>query len=283
MKPKENSRRYKILVAICSIIVTVSIGYLLVGAGTLDPESGPVDTMKTLEDIYCKQLYGCTATSYATDSPAAPGSTMYTLTEIYDQVPEFPNQKHQRYDDWNCANNNTEASSSCDVDDPEYVGEEATWSSSTDADYPSGTLDSGKVYKDERTGLYWSDKATDTQTNEFEAVANECADSEVTDGTCDPCSFTTKGNAVALCCDLDLDCSANGCSASTDWRLPTQKEIMQAYIDGAANNLPNPDQNFWSSTEHYSSAASAWYVDLDWGPVAYTLKNVLHAVRCVRP
>ena len=281
MKEK-NSKLYRISVAICSIAVTAVIGYLLVRAGELNPPGGPVDTMKTLDDIYCKQLYGCTTSTYGIDSPADPASTMYTLTAIYDQVPAFPKQEHQRYDDWNCAANNAEAEGACAAGDPEYTGEESSWSSSTDAT-PPDVLDSGKVYKDERTGLYWSDKATTTITNEFGTTIDECTDNAIINGTCDPCSFSTKGNAITLCCDLDLDCSANGCSSSTDWRLPTQKELMQAYIDGAANNLPSPNSYFWSSTESYSNTDYAWYVTLYYGYTSNGTKTSTRGVRCVRP
>ncbi|GAI15326.1 unnamed protein product, partial [marine sediment metagenome] len=245
MKDK-NSKLYRISVAICSVIVTAAIGYLLVRAGDFNPGSGPTaPTMKTLEDIYCKQLYGCTSTSYTTDSPASPTSTMYNLTAIYDQVPAFPNQEHQRYDDWNCANNNAEASSTCDAGDPEYVGEEAIWSSSTDSSLDGALVVSGKVYKDERNGLYWSDAYDSTSgggspnflTNQFGTTTEQCgSDEAIINGTCDPCTWTTKGAAIAFCCDLSLDSNGDG-TDETDWRLPTQKELMQAYIDGAANNL----------------------------------------------
>lgn len=276
----KKSKIYRISVAVCAITFTVVIGFLIVRAGNLDPTSAPGDTMKTLDDIYCKQI-GCTTSSYGIDSPANPTSTMHTLTEIYDQVPAFPNHEHQRYDDWNCAANNTEPEGTCAAGDPEYVGDQGNWSSSTDAT-PPANLNSGKVYKDLTTGLYWSDKATTEMSNGFGTMTNECTDSAITNGTCDPCSFTTKGDAVTLCCDLDLDCSANGCSSSTDWRLPTQKELLQAYIDGAANRLPSPNNYFWTSTESSPSVDYAWRGYLLDGDVDYATKSSDYCVCCVR-
>ncbi|MFZ2202175.1 MAG: hypothetical protein WAV56_02140, partial [Microgenomates group bacterium] len=59
-------------------------------------------------------------------------------------------------------------------------------------------------------------------------------------------------------------------------------ELMQAYIDGAANNLPNPGNYFWSSTESYNSQSGAWNVYLSAGNTANNTKSSNSAVRCVR-
>ena len=192
---------------------------------------------------------------------------------------DFSLQKRQIYDDWNCSANNAEASGSCIAGDPEYTGEEATWTLYTDATPPSGTLDSGKVYKDSRTGLYWSDKATSTKSNSFTV---DCSDAAISGGTCDPNSYATKGDAISLCDALSLDANQDG-TDETDWRLPTQKELMQAYIDGAANTLPSPNYNFWSSTEYYNDASYAWYVGLYRGYTYSYTKTSSYYVRCVRP
>ena len=78
-------------------------------------------------------------------------------------------------------------------------------------------------------------------------------------------------------------CSSTG----NGWRLPTQKELMQAYIDGAYFNLTQTETNmgyygsgYWSVTKY--SDTSAWKVGLNNGyqdPSAMT-NNTL--VRCVR-
>ena len=64
------------------------------------------------------------------------------------------------------------------------------------------------------------------------------------------------------------------------WRLPTQKELMLAYIDGSFFNLTNPSINFWSATQ--SSSTSAWYVFLNYGGTGNNTFATAYSVRCVR-
>jgi hypothetical protein len=64
------------------------------------------------------------------------------------------------------------------------------------------------------------------------------------------------------------------------WRLPTQKELMQAYIDGSYFNLTNPATIFWSATQYISSLA--WYVNFGSGFTYSTSVGSTVPVRCVR-
>lgn len=74
-----------------------------------------------------------------------------------------------------------------------------------------------------------------------------------------------------------LLCSDRG----NGWRLPTQKELMQAYIDGSYFNLTNPSNNFWSATEYNST--DAWNVVLNAGYTYASSKSTFsNYVRCVR-
>ncbi len=165
----------------------------------------------------------------------------------------------------------------------EYTAEEAQWtavSGSPFSEYASinfagtgGDLDlySGTVMEDTRTGLWWSDvmavgSSASTTNNAFSAA---------TDGV-----RPTGGNAIGFCDALN---TANF-AGYDDWYLPTQKQLMQAYIDGAANNLPNPGFNFWSSTENSGSTANAWRVYLSYGYTVESNKSTnFYYVRCVRP
>ena len=75
--------------------------------------------------------------------------------------------------------------------------------------------------------------------------------------------------AIQLCAD-----QGNG------WRLPTQKELMQAYIDGSYWNLTQPSNYFWSATE--SGSTYAWYVTLNNGYTNHYSKTSAYQLRCVR-
>ncbi len=187
----------------------------------------------------------------------------------------------------------------------EYTAEEATWSavsgspfnagfatSSTPLNYyPVGSnmyLMSGVVKQDARTGLWWSDVASigavtavaTTTTNDFSLTIPRVTGTG--DGTrpWDTATTTaTNGNAINFCNALN-NISFGG---HNDWYLPTQKQLQQAYIDGSANNLPNPGYTFWSSTEYYNTTAIAWPVTLTSGYTNVTTKASSNYVRCVRP
>ncbi len=188
----------------------------------------------------------------------------------------YSNQKYATIDDWINAGGVV----------GEYTAEEATWtavSGSPFAGYGSinyagtgGDLDlkSGAVKQDTRTGLWWSDIMTvgttaSTTDNQF-TLAGVAG---VGDG-----SRPTGGNAIGFCNALN---TANF-GGYNNWYLPTQKELIQAYIDGSANNLLNPVVNFWSSTEYNSTTAYAWYVHLGHGSTGYPIKVTSSYVRCVR-
>jgi hypothetical protein len=71
-------------------------------------------------------------------------------------------------------------------------------------------------------------------------------------------------------------CSERG----NGWRLPSQKELMHAYVDGSNFNLVSPGSLYWSRTE--SSATYAWYVVLSYGGTGSPTKTNTLYVRCVR-
>jgi len=227
----------------------------------------------------------------------------------------FQNQALMDYDDWNCANNNAESATACAAGDSEYTGEEGTWTlkasggtavSVTDNSV-TVTIASNKVYQDGWTKLYWTDANSGGNIidNEFAYVDGD----DRINPTGNSCNFNSTGTANAYCDNQDplaayvedndvsaadfclnlqldadnADSDSNGATGvETDWRLPTQKELMQAYINGAANNLPNPGNYFWSSTEYYNSQSYAWVVYLYYGYTGSSTKSTSNAVRCVR-
>ncbi|MFH1188145.1 MAG: DUF1566 domain-containing protein [bacterium] len=207
---------------------------------------------------------------------------------------DWSTQKNVRWDDWRYGAGTT--GSPFD----EYTGEESTWTQ-TDAGGDAAksvtdnavtvSLSSNEVWQDTRTGLYWSNRTASQIDNEFRYDATgQCnfTDTGTANTYCDnqdPTSAYTEDNDVSandFCLNLQLDAD-NDSVLETDWRLPSQKELMQAYIDGSANHLPNPDSYFWSATEYNGNAANAWYVTLNDGYTYSSTKSNNYYARCVRP
>lgn len=161
--------------------------------------------------------------------------------------------------------------------------EEATWTNT------AGVATTG-VWKDSRTGLYWtvsqgymSNSFTRTTCDFFDEVKNPArgyyfTDPDVQDSDC--------GNAINTCANLSLAANT-GEDAETDWYLPSQKEILQAYIDGIYNtNATFATTNYyWTSTEVSDNSLKAWHLSLGNG---YELSDTKtngasdNYVRCVR-
>jgi len=128
--------------------------------------------------------------------------------------------------------------------------------------------DSGTGNHDPRTGLIWS------QYLKNDAGVVGFAASGGSDWSWDG---TTDADSVAVGSKTPSQlCSERG----NGWRLPSEKELMQAYIDGSFWNLSNPAYSFWSRTEY--GATGAYYVNLSSGGTVNTTKTVSTYVRCVR-
>lgn len=195
----------------------------------------------------------------------------------------FTNQKNQTIDDWVDSGGTS----------GEYIAEEATWSAVSGSPFTGSDainfsaagatwqIKSGIVKQDLRSGLWWTDVAATTTAGGVGLSASSTSNiftltgvAGVGDGT-----RPTGGNAIGFCDALNSASFAG----YTDWYLPTQKQLMQAYIDGAANNLPNPGYYFWSSSEYYNNTAYAWDVILYYGYTGSNTKVTSYYVRCVRP
>ena len=132
---------------------------------------------------------------------------------------------------------------------------------------------SGRGGKDPRTGLIWSQLLWKNGTAvQFSHSSNTAfswdSSAAANQGLTAPASGSRT--AIQLCSD-----QGNG------WRLPTQKELMQAYVDGSYFNLTQPSTNFWSATQY--SATNAWYVGLYNGYTYTSTFATTNQVRCVRP
>ena len=131
---------------------------------------------------------------------------------------------------------------------------------------PSGSI-AGTEKQDPRSGLIWSNAIVNTAgTATFSPTTNTAFSWDASHA-----NNIAVGNKTAITL-----CSAMG----NGWRLPAQKELMQAYIDGSNFNLSQPGNYFWSATEFSSTAA--WTAYLSSGNTYYNTKTTTYQVRCVR-
>ena len=163
------------------------------------------------------------------------------------------------------------------------------WTQCTSANNYCGTDDAtvcgGDVcWQDNRTNLVWSDYWNGGENKNW-FWANNCAQPESAEnpGTC-----TDNYNEACQC--VKLTSSKTGCEAWGDgnWRLPHQKELMQAYIDGSWCNspnicaLPHAGYYFWSATTQSNPTHCAWFTSLTNGYTNASTKTSTNDVRCVR-
>ena len=102
------------------------------------------------------------------------------------------------------------------------------------------------------------------------------------DGVCD-----TNGEVACKVVKLvDADPGGKtGCDAlGAGWRLPYQKELMLAYVDGSWANLSTAGSSYWSATTVSNVTQNAWFTSLYNGNTNSTNKttSASYRVRCVR-
>jgi hypothetical protein len=226
----------------------------------------------------------------ATASDVASGATFYSDSRTQETgtltVIDYSTQKNLIYDDWKGSGSCAGSLADAYGNNQDQCKEEGSWTEYTDGSLDEADVASGTVYKDERTGLYWSDCYSTSPDGSCDAIAdNDFSLDGVIDnslGEADDGLDAEGGAAVNFCEGLELDADgANG--DDENWYLPSQKELMQAYINGAANNIPNPNNYFWSSSEHYNLDSLAWRVYLANGTTRVNDKsNDYDEARCVR-
>jgi len=131
----------------------------------------------------------------------------------------------------------------------------------------------GDDKKDPRTGLIWSQYLRNVSS--VPTFATSSGSNWSWDGTTDADSIAC-GNKTA-----SQLCSERG----NGWRLPTQKELLQAYTDGSFWNLTNPSYTFWSATRYPYVGDELTYclaVSLSTAENVNQNKTASFYVRCVR-
>ncbi|HQA98818.1 MAG TPA: DUF1566 domain-containing protein [Candidatus Dojkabacteria bacterium] len=182
---------------------------------------------------------------------------------------DFSNMQYSTYDDY--AGGDYLGWGGTLTDD--YQGEESEWSNMS--------VGEDIAWRDERTGVYWS-AHQGTMSNIFTMASCDYFTSiprSSYDGSDSDC-----GLAINYCATLDF-------AGRTDWYLPSQKELMQAYIDGIYNQAGIDeasaaafvtDNYYWSSSEVSDDSDDAWGVGLGIGVTGNGSKaNADGGVRCV--
>jgi len=244
--------------------------------GKSDPDYGatqPADWSFNFGTYWNRMLYSAfwEPDGTATESDVLSGKTFYSGSNNRVQktgtlpTPTSPGayeQQYMQYDDYEAD------------DSPEDSAlEESSW-----------TNPATNVWKDTRTGLYWSNNLGN-YTNSFPNQDHSTCDffstvprgSYGTSGTDPQC-----GNAINACAVLNL---TSGGTSNTDWYLPSQKELMRAYVDGMYNKAGatfTTTSCFWSSTEVSGYSDYAWFVGLYDGNSVNDDKSNGYGVRCVR-
>ena len=198
--------------------------------------------------------YGDTSQNYVLGTAASPGIALKNL--------------------WNGTSGSFTGGSQTDggADDYNNGGSPSTgryamsWTQCTSGNTYCGTGDSGAGYKDNSTGLVFS-------------------------MPCNGVGCSSLSNTTPITYSWDSSASNNNsltasqlCSSHSGWSLPTQKQLMQAYIDGSYGNLESAGvyRHYWSATTYSNSTTSAWYVDLSYGNTNLNTKTTTLNVRCVR-
>jgi len=132
--------------------------------------------------------------------------------------------------------------------------------------------------KDNCTGLIWSKPCNGEGCDSFSD------DSPTTYNWSDTGTNTNNWSTVQNATSTASGLCTNGDHQETGWYLPSQKQLMQAYIDGAYGNLEasGVGRLYWSGTTDSWDTSYAWYTDLSLGGTYGYLKTYSFYVRCVR-
>ena len=169
------------------------------------------------------------------------------------------------------------------VDDYNNAGSAASgryakgWTACTSgADNYCGTGDAFADMKDDSTGLIWSKPCSGVGCSTFAEPADTDYEWTYTDDA------DNDGKSASVLCSQTVGAGNHG----SGWSLPHQKQLMQAYIDGAYGNLEasGVNRHYWSATTRSDGTSYAWNANLSNGFTAYynSAKSDSIYVRCVR-
>lgn len=182
------------------------------------------------------------------------------------------------------------------------VSGEATWKLVT------RTAGAKEVWRDERTGLVWSDvvanstwcratgnRQTDAQDGNGQGICDPAESGNLGGQDASPTSYCSEAAGLSPASGVEnwttgvydgakggMGAVSTGTSPSVRWRAPTLKDALQAEIDGLSFVLPNAWGAFWTATINSNTHNFAW-VNFGYGyvDVGNLLSYPGFGVRCV--
>ena len=169
---------------------------------------------------------------------------------------------------------------------------------------------SGKfeVWRDERTKLLWSDKAS-SDYNWFRAAgyvpSNNSVEQSVAETGYDAVSGSPMqfqpSSPISVCLDVndegaiaaggvigipydmttETDFKAGLAYPQVTWRLPSRNDWYLAEVNGIRKVLPNMDNSFWSSSSYSNNRNYAWFFYGVNGNMGVSDRGNSDSVRCV--
>lgn len=161
---------------------------------------------------------------------------------------------------------------------------EANWEKCEESNNYCETGDTGADAKDLNTGIIWSYPLKNTEgVNNFDTSAPDLTGCET--GSCAYQNIDTYYSWDSSNTNNNSKTASGLCQEQGEnWYLPHQKQLMQAYIDGAYGNLESIGvvRGYWSATTLSGYETHAWYVDLSGGGTGYYYKYYDNVIRCVQ-
>lgn len=172
-----------------------------------------------------------------------------------------------------------------------------------------------EVWRDERTKLLWSDKAS-ANYNWYQAAGYSKASADSireTQFTSEPGVLENSApfnlnqtlqpaSPISVCPDVsggviaagggtptytyvnpETDFKAGLSYPQTTWRLPSINDWQLANVNGIRKVLPNMDNNFWSSSSYSNGRSNAWGFNGVNGYMDISNRSNTFSVRCVAP
>lgn len=314
----------KVLKIVPYIVLSILVGVTAVYAGsTLTPPASVSNTMYSLTDIY-NLASGTTANEGTGEIDATPSEVSLSgksLSDVYEAISNeiakltpsillsgntvfgvegeasSSSSGADLSNMWNGIGDEATGGSQANggIDDANYDSKyvpqtppedryEAIWEKCEESNNYCETGDTGADAKDLNTGIIWSYPLKNTEgVNNFDTSAPDLTGCET--GSCAYQNIDTYYSWDSSDTNNNSKTASELCQEQGEnWYLPHQKQLMQAYIDGAYGNLEpiGVGRYYWSATTSSSYESSAWYVYLSGGYTGDGNEGGGGIVRCVQ-